>query len=120
MNTPQGWHRHKNGGGLVQDTATVERTAYVGPNAAVSGRAQVYGEARSEAFVLRYTLDPDDEQTLGVYSTLIKAKCAADNYAEKLLKPPPEWTPLNESHHYADDEDNLHTEYTITRFEMDA
>jgi len=34
---PPGWHHHKNGGGLVEDTATVDDTAFVGPDAQVSG-----------------------------------------------------------------------------------
>ncbi|MBK6858130.1 MAG: hypothetical protein IPG97_16660 [Microthrixaceae bacterium] len=47
-----GWHRHPNGGGWVEDTATVDETAYVGPDARVfetarvSGSAWVYGTAR--------------------------------------------------------------------------
>ena len=41
-----GWHRHPNGGGWVQDTASVDETAYVGPDAEVSGTAWVYGNAR--------------------------------------------------------------------------
>jgi carbonic anhydrase/acetyltransferase-like protein (isoleucine patch superfamily) len=44
--TPEGWHRHANGGGLVEDTAKVYQDAYVGRNARVSGRAEVYGDAR--------------------------------------------------------------------------
>ena len=39
-------HKHKNGGGLVADTATVEDAAYVGPNARVFGKAQVLGKAK--------------------------------------------------------------------------
>jgi hypothetical protein len=42
---PLGWHRHPNGGGLVEDTATVDDTAYVGPAARVyygnAGNARV-------------------------------------------------------------------------------
>ena len=38
-NTPDGWHRHKNGGGLVQDTAHVDDSAWV------YGNAWVYGDA---------------------------------------------------------------------------
>ena len=51
---PEGWHRHANGGGLVQDTACVDASAHVGPHARVygsawvSGSARVYGEARVE------------------------------------------------------------------------
>ena len=46
-----GWHRHPNGGGWVEDTATVDETAHIGPaaqvygNARVSGAAQVFGAA---------------------------------------------------------------------------
>ena len=45
-NTPAGFHRHPNGGGLVQDTAHVEASAFVGPNAQVAGDAQVTGDAQ--------------------------------------------------------------------------
>jgi len=46
MNTPKGWHRHPNGGGLVQDSAEVSDSAYVGIHARVSGHAWVFGNAR--------------------------------------------------------------------------
>lgn len=39
------WHQHENGGGWVQYTATVEKTAYVGPSARVYGAARVSGAA---------------------------------------------------------------------------
>lgn len=45
-------HQHPNGLGWVADTATVEVSAYVGPdaqvyeNAQVCGNARVYGDAR--------------------------------------------------------------------------
>ena len=39
-------HQHKNGGGWVANTATVEATAYIGPDARVYGEAWVSGEAR--------------------------------------------------------------------------
>ncbi len=45
----EGWHRHPNGGGWVQDTAHVDPTAYVGPSAEVSGSAWVYGTAQVSA-----------------------------------------------------------------------
>lgn len=45
MEAPIGWHPHENGGGLVQDTATVAPTAYVGPDALVYGDAWVLGDA---------------------------------------------------------------------------
>lgn len=40
-----GWHRHPNGGGWVQDTASVDETAHIGPDAEVSVAAQVSGNA---------------------------------------------------------------------------
>ena len=39
-------HRHENGRGWVANTATVEATVYVGPNARVYGNACVYGNAQ--------------------------------------------------------------------------
>jgi hypothetical protein len=39
-------HQHSNGGGWVADTAIVDKTAYVGPNAQVYGNAWVSGDAR--------------------------------------------------------------------------
>lgn len=40
-----GWHRHPNGGGWVQDTASVDETAHIGPDAEVFGTARVSGNA---------------------------------------------------------------------------
>ena len=40
--------QHSNGGGFVQSTATVDATAYVGPNARVLGTARVRNNARIE------------------------------------------------------------------------
>jgi carbonic anhydrase/acetyltransferase-like protein (isoleucine patch superfamily) len=39
-------HQHPNGGGWVANTARVEETVFVGPEARVYGNAEVYGEAR--------------------------------------------------------------------------
>ena len=41
-----GWHRHPNGGGWVQDTASVDETAHIGPDAQVFGNAWVSGDAQ--------------------------------------------------------------------------
>ena len=41
-----GWHRHPNGGGWVEDTASVDETAHIGPDAQVCGAARVFGAAR--------------------------------------------------------------------------
>ena len=42
---PEEQHQHKNGGGWVANTATVEETAYIGHDAWVYGDARVYGNA---------------------------------------------------------------------------
>ena len=39
-------HQHKNGGGWVANTATVEDSVYIGANAQVHGNARVSGNAR--------------------------------------------------------------------------
>ena len=44
--TEADWRRHPNGGGWVYRDAQVAATAYVGPNAEVSGRAEVCDNAR--------------------------------------------------------------------------
>jgi len=36
--TVETWHQHPNGGGWVQNTAHVDKTAYIGRNAVVAGR----------------------------------------------------------------------------------
>ncbi|MBK6858083.1 MAG: hypothetical protein IPG97_16425 [Microthrixaceae bacterium] len=40
-----GWHRHPNGGGWVEDTASVDETAFVGPTLARVRAARVFGAA---------------------------------------------------------------------------
>ena len=42
--TPEDWHQHKNGGGWVYKTASVDESAYVGPKAWVYGDARVSDE----------------------------------------------------------------------------
>ena len=42
---PEGWHKHENGGGLVQDTAYVEKSARVSGDVRVYGNAWVSGDA---------------------------------------------------------------------------
>ena len=41
-----GWHRHPIGGGWVEDTASVDEMAHIGPDAQVYGDAEVFGAAR--------------------------------------------------------------------------
>ena len=43
---PQGWHNHSNGGGLIEDSAHVEVSSYIGENAQVCGDARVFGDAQ--------------------------------------------------------------------------
>ena len=45
-------HYHSNGGGWVDNTATVAATAYVGPNARVLGYAKVLGNAKIEDYAV--------------------------------------------------------------------
>ena len=40
--TESTWHQHPNGGGWVENTASVEFSAYVGPWAVVYGNARVF------------------------------------------------------------------------------
>jgi len=44
--TEETWHQHSNGGGWVKNTATVDDTAFVGPNALIYDNARVSGTAR--------------------------------------------------------------------------
>ena len=41
-----GWHKHPNGGGLVQDTACISDYAWISDDAWVYGDARIYGNAR--------------------------------------------------------------------------
>ena len=43
---PEEQHPHKNGGGWVANTVTIDDSVYVAPNAWVSGNARVFGYAR--------------------------------------------------------------------------
>jgi carbonic anhydrase/acetyltransferase-like protein (isoleucine patch superfamily) len=47
-----GMHQHPNGGGWVANSATVDATSYVGPNAQVLNTAQVLGNARIEEYAV--------------------------------------------------------------------
>ena len=42
---PEEQHQHKNGGGWVANTVTIDDSVYVAPNARVYGDARVYGNA---------------------------------------------------------------------------
>ena len=66
-----GWHRHPNGGGWVQDTASVDETAHIGPDAQVFGTARVYGAARVFGSRHVLTVGPigSEDQTLTLFRT---------------------------------------------------
>ena len=84
-----GWHRHPNGGGWVQDTASVDETAHIGPDAQVygnarvsetawvsgdarvSGNAEVFGAAQVSAPRHVLTVGPigSEDQTLTLFRT---------------------------------------------------
>lgn len=48
----ESYHNHSNGGGLVSDSATVDDSVYVGPNAKVLGSATVTGNVRIEDYAV--------------------------------------------------------------------
>ena len=53
VNTPEGFHRHSNGGGLVADSSWVDKSAYVDWDSIVLGNSQVRQSARvSNSIVL--------------------------------------------------------------------
>lgn len=66
-----GWHRHPNGGGWVQDTASVDETARIGPDAQVFGNARVYGAAWVYGARHVLTVGPigSEDQTLTLFRT---------------------------------------------------
>ena len=66
-----GWHRHPNGGGWVQDTASVDETAHIGPDAEVSVAARVSGNAwvSSPRHVLTVGPIGSEDQTLTLFRT---------------------------------------------------
>ncbi len=67
----QGMTRHANGGGWKANTATVDPTAYVGPNAQVLNTAQVRGLARIEDYaVVRNSAQVRDQATVSGYAVV--------------------------------------------------
>ena len=84
---PEGWHRHPNGGGLVQDTAVVADTAFVGAEATVSGNAQVLNNARvygrAQIYGNGQVLDSaevyDDAQVLGNAMILVNSRVGGNS-----------------------------------------
>jgi len=82
---PSGGRRHKNGGGWVQDTAQVDDTAYVGPDAMVLDRAKVLGNARVEGFavVMDDAVLKDHAKVFG--GALVNGKAVMQGYSRTWL-----------------------------------
>ncbi len=88
---PKGWHRHPNGGGLVQDTArvdpgayvgqnsTVEGHAVVGPTACIGGKSRVLDFAYVDGMVLGSTVSADSSIEAGCFVTRSEI-CGTDVY----------------------------------------
>jgi len=63
---------HSNGGGWVDNTATVHSTAYVGPNAMVLGSARVYNNARIEDYaVIKGSAIVQDNAVISGYAVVM-------------------------------------------------
>jgi hypothetical protein len=82
-------HRHANGGGWVDDRATVEASVYVGPRAIVSGASKLSGSARIDGhtFVHDATISGNARVTDNAFvlggtltdSAVVKDQCFAQN-----------------------------------------
>lgn len=81
-NGPVPAHRHVNGGGWVADTARVEDTVYIGPNARVFGYATVRDEAMitEDAEVSGYAVICDLACIKG--RAVVRGACAVKENAE--------------------------------------
>ncbi|MBQ7132768.1 MAG: hypothetical protein IJO29_09355 [Oscillospiraceae bacterium] len=83
----ESYHNHSNGGGLVSDSATVDSTVYVGPNAKVLGSATVTGNARIEDYaVVQDSAKVMDNAVISGYaiiaeSATISGNARVDDYA---------------------------------------
>lgn len=64
---PENFHRHPNGGGLVENSAQVDETAFVGENAVVGDYAQVKENARicGEAKILDHAVIGGSAEVFG-------------------------------------------------------
>ena len=91
--TPDGGHRHKYGGGWVQDTAKVDDTVYVGPDAMVLDQAQVLGNARVEDFavVMDSAVLKDNAKAFG--GAIVNGDAVLEGHARTWF-PPDRFVPL--------------------------
>ena len=83
----ESYHNHSNGGGLVSDSATVDASVYVGPNAKVLGSATVTGNARIEDYaVVQDSAQVSDYAVISGYAIIaesakISGNARVDDYA---------------------------------------
>ncbi len=83
----ESYHNHSNGGGLVSDSATVDASVYVGPNAKVLGSATVTGNARIEDYaVVQGSAQVSDYAVISGYAIIaesakISGNARVDDYA---------------------------------------
>ncbi|MBW8016227.1 MAG: hypothetical protein FVQ82_08575 [Planctomycetes bacterium] len=77
--------QHPNGGGWVADSATVDATAYVGPNAMVLNNAKVLGNARVEDFavVMNDATLKDNAKAFG--GALVNGNAVMEGYSRSWL-----------------------------------
>lgn len=70
---------HSNGGGFVEFSAQVDRTAYVGPNAQVLGRSKVIGKARIEDYSVVENATVKDSALVSGHALVKEESVVADN-----------------------------------------
>ena len=70
---------HLNGGGFVANSAQVEATVFVGPNAQVLGKSAVTGQSRIEDFAVVNNAKVTDSAVVSGYATITENACVADN-----------------------------------------
>ncbi len=76
----ESYHTHSNGGGIVSDSATVDSSVYVGPNAKVLGSATVTGNARIEDYaVVQDSAKVMDNAIISGYAIIAESATVSGN-----------------------------------------
>ncbi len=76
----ESYHNHSNGGGLVSDSATVDASVYVGPNAKVLGSATVTGNVRIEDYaVVQDNVKISDNAVISGYAIIAERATISGN-----------------------------------------
>ena len=70
---------HPNGGGFVEFSAQVDRTAYVGPNAVVLGNSKILGKARIEDYAVVENATVKDNAVVSDHALVKEDSVVADN-----------------------------------------